>query len=92
MPPTTTDSPPEKLIPSRPTLPSGAYCGCAAAQITGVHIPFKGTPEALTEVIAGRVDAVYVTIAVAIPGIQANRLVPLAIGVFAGASKPIQTV
>lgn len=52
----------------------------AAAQITGVHIPFKGTPEALTEVIAGRVDAVYVTIAVATPGIQANRLVPLAIG------------
>lgn len=52
----------------------------AAAQITGVHIPFKGTPEALTEVIAGRVDAVYVTIAVAAAGIQANRLIPLAIG------------
>ncbi len=52
----------------------------AAAQITGAHIPFKGTPEAISEVIAGRVDAVYVTIAVALPGIQANRLVPLAIG------------
>ena len=52
----------------------------AAAQITGVHIPFKGTPEAITEVIAGRVDAVYVTVAVATPGIQANRLIPLAVG------------
>lgn len=52
----------------------------ASAQITGVHIPFKGTPEAITEVMAGRVDVAYTTIAAASAGIQANRLIPLAMG------------
>lgn len=52
----------------------------AAAQITGVHIPFKGTPEAIAEVMAGRVDVAYTTISAASAGIQANRLVPLAMG------------
>jgi tripartite-type tricarboxylate transporter receptor subunit TctC len=52
----------------------------AAAQISGVHIPFKGTPEAITEVISGRVDVVYTTVSAAAAGMAANRLVPLAVG------------
>ncbi len=52
----------------------------AAAQISGAHIPFKGTPEAITDVMAGRVDVVYTTVSAAAAGIAANRLVPLAVG------------
>ena len=29
------------------------------AGFEGVHVPFKGTPEALTDVIAGRVDIYF---------------------------------
>jgi len=52
----------------------------AAAQITGVHVPFKGTPQAIVEVMAGRVHVAYTTISAAAAGIQSNRLVPLAMG------------
>lgn len=51
----------------------------ASAQFTGVHVPFKGTPEAVTEVIAGRIDVTYTTVFAATPGIRSNKLVPLAL-------------
>ncbi len=38
-----------------------------AAGITGTHIPFKGSNDALTEVIAGRVDFYYSPIGLAPP-------------------------
>ncbi|CAN5491708.1 tripartite tricarboxylate transporter substrate binding protein [soil metagenome] len=51
----------------------------SAARFTGLHIPFKGTPEAVSEVLGGRVDAVYAVMSSALSLIKANQLVPLAI-------------
>jgi tripartite-type tricarboxylate transporter receptor subunit TctC len=50
-----------------------------SAGYEAVHIPFKGGPEALTEVIAGRVDYYFCPIATALPHIKDGRLVPLAV-------------
>ncbi|WP_213774602.1 tripartite tricarboxylate transporter substrate binding protein [Bradyrhizobium sp. dw_78] len=44
-----------------------------------IHVPFKGTPEALTAVMAGRVDFVFAPMANAVPLIKAGKLRPLAI-------------
>jgi tripartite-type tricarboxylate transporter receptor subunit TctC len=52
----------------------------AAAGFEGVHVPFKGTPEAMTEVVAGRVDVFFAPIAPAIPLIRDGRLQALAVG------------
>lgn len=50
-----------------------------AAGYEAVHIPFKGGAEALSEVIAGRVDYYFCPIATALPHIQAGRLLALAV-------------
>jgi tripartite-type tricarboxylate transporter receptor subunit TctC len=50
-----------------------------SAQFDGVHVPFKGTPEAVTEVLAGRIDVTFTQVFTALPGVRDNRLVPLAI-------------
>ena len=50
-----------------------------SAGFTGVHVPFRGGPEALTEVVAGRVDFSCMGIASALPHIQDRKLVPLAV-------------
>lgn len=52
----------------------------AAVGLEAVHIPFKGTPEALTEVMAGRVDWFFAPLVSAMPLIKAGKLVPLAVG------------
>jgi tripartite-type tricarboxylate transporter receptor subunit TctC len=44
-----------------------------------VHVPFKGGPEALTEVMAGRVDFTCMGISSAMPLIRDGKLVPLAV-------------
>ncbi len=44
-----------------------------------MHIPFRGAGEALTEVLAGRVDFMFVPLAAALPLIKDNRLVALAV-------------
>jgi tripartite-type tricarboxylate transporter receptor subunit TctC len=44
-----------------------------------VHVPFKGTPEALNDVIAGRVDFIFAPLSTAMPMIIAGKLRPLAI-------------
>jgi tripartite-type tricarboxylate transporter receptor subunit TctC len=41
------------------------------------HIPYKGGPEALTDVIAGRVDFYFCPINTALPHIRAGRLIAL---------------
>jgi tripartite-type tricarboxylate transporter receptor subunit TctC len=51
----------------------------ASAKFEGVHVPFKGTPEAVTEVLAGRIDVTFTQVFTALPGVRDNRLVPLAI-------------
>ena len=51
-----------------------------SARFEAVHIPFKGAPEALTEVMAGRVDFYFSPIAPALPLLRDGKLVALAIG------------
>src|ERR1043165_9064848 len=50
-----------------------------AAGYEAVHIPFKGGAEALTEVIAGRVEYYFCPIATALPHIRDGRLLGLAV-------------
>jgi tripartite-type tricarboxylate transporter receptor subunit TctC len=51
-----------------------------AAGINATNIPFKGSAEAVNEVIAGRVDYYFSPIAPVIGQIKAGALVPLAVG------------
>jgi tripartite-type tricarboxylate transporter receptor subunit TctC len=50
------------------------------AGIEVVHVPFKGTPEALTEVIAGRVDYYFCPVNAVLPLIAGKKLLALAMG------------
>ncbi|WP_425257644.1 tripartite tricarboxylate transporter substrate binding protein [Rubrivivax sp. RP6-9] len=51
-----------------------------AAGITAQHIPFRGTPEAITETIAGRTNWFFAPLVSALPLIKDNRLQALAVG------------
>jgi len=51
-----------------------------AAGIKATNIPFKGSAEAVTEVIAGRVDYYFSPIAPVIGQIRSGQLLPLAVG------------
>jgi len=57
-----------------------------SAGIDLVHIPFKGGPEALTEVIAGRVELYFCPINTALPYIRDGRVIPLAVNSFTRAA------
>ena len=50
------------------------------AGIEVVHVPFKGTPEALTEIIAGRVDYYFCPVNAVLPLIEGKQLLALAMG------------
>jgi tripartite-type tricarboxylate transporter receptor subunit TctC len=50
------------------------------AGIEAVHVPFKGTPEALTEVIAGRVDYYFCPVNAVLPLLESKKLLGLAMG------------
>lgn len=50
------------------------------AGIDAVHIPFKGTPEALTEIIAGRVDYYFCPVNAVLPLMADGKLLGLAVG------------
>jgi tripartite-type tricarboxylate transporter receptor subunit TctC len=50
------------------------------ANIDAVHVPFKGTPEALTEVMAGRVDYYFCPVNVCLPMINDKRVLALGMG------------
>mgnify|MGYP001236546226 CR=1 FL=1 len=50
-----------------------------AAGFTGQIVPFKGAPEALTEVLAGRVDVYFSPLPPARQFIQNGQLIPLAV-------------
>ncbi len=49
------------------------------AGIDAVHVPFKGTPEALTEIIGGRIDWFFAPLASALPLIREGKLQALAV-------------
>jgi tripartite-type tricarboxylate transporter receptor subunit TctC len=45
-----------------------------------VNVPFKGTPEALTEVITGRVDYYFCPVNAVLPFLKDGKVVALAVG------------
>jgi tripartite-type tricarboxylate transporter receptor subunit TctC len=51
-----------------------------SAQFEAVHIPFKGAPEALNEVVAGRVDFYFSPISAVLPLLRDGKVVALAVG------------
>jgi tripartite-type tricarboxylate transporter receptor subunit TctC len=51
----------------------------SSAGVDAVHIPFKGGAEALTEVIAGRVDFFFGPVGLVLPHIREGKLVALAV-------------
>ena len=50
-----------------------------SAGISANHVPYKGTAEVLVEVVAGRLDWIYVPVAAAVPLIKDGRLKGLAV-------------
>jgi tripartite-type tricarboxylate transporter receptor subunit TctC len=50
-----------------------------AAGLDAVHVPFKGTPEALAEVMAGRIQFTFTSPGPAIALIRDGRLLPLSV-------------
>ncbi|MBG9390590.1 tripartite tricarboxylate transporter substrate-binding protein [Caenimonas aquaedulcis] len=63
---------------------SGSHLNSAKlASATGmdvVHIPFRGAPEAVTELIAGRLDWVFLAAPNALPLVKSGRIQALAVG------------
>ena len=49
------------------------------AGIDLLHVPYKGAPQAMTDVIAGEVDLLFANATVAIPQIKANKIRALAV-------------
>jgi tripartite-type tricarboxylate transporter receptor subunit TctC len=50
-----------------------------AAGIDVIHVPYKGTPEAMTDTIAGRVAYFFSPISAALPQLRDGKLVALAV-------------
>lgn len=51
-----------------------------ATGIDAVHVPFKGSPEAITETMAGRIDYFFAPLVSALPQIRSGKLQALAVG------------
>ena len=51
-----------------------------AAGLDAQHVPYRGTPEAMTEVMGGRIDWFFAPMVSALPLIQTGRLQALAVG------------
>lgn len=52
----------------------------AMAKFEAVHVPYRGTPEAMADVIAGRVDFAFLSVGNVLPAIRDGRLIALACG------------
>ena len=65
-----------------------------AAGLDVVHVPYKGTPEALTDTMAGRVTYFFSPISAALPNVRDGRLIALAVstGKRSGALKDVPTI
>ena len=50
-----------------------------AAGFSATHVPFKGGPEALTQVASGEVDFMSIGVTSGLPFIRSGRLIPLAV-------------
>ena len=51
-----------------------------ATSIDAVHVPYRGTPEAITDVISGQVNWFFAPITSALPMIKDKKLVAVAVG------------
>ncbi len=51
-----------------------------AARIDTLHVPYKGTPEAMTDTMNGRVDYFFAPVIAALSIVRDRRLVALAVG------------
>ena len=51
-----------------------------ATGIDAVHVPFKGSPEAITETMAGRIDYFFAPLVSALQQIRSGKLQALAVG------------
>ena len=51
----------------------------SSAGMQAVHVPFKGGPEAITELMAGRVDFFFAPVGVALPYVKEGKLVALVV-------------
>ena len=51
----------------------------ASTGINAVHVPFRGGPQAMTEVMAGRVDFFFGPLGLVLPQIRDGKLVPLVV-------------
>ncbi|MFN0302438.1 MAG: Bug family tripartite tricarboxylate transporter substrate binding protein [Burkholderiales bacterium] len=75
-----------KKEPGKYTFASGNFSTRGGAElfkmIAGidlVHVPYKGVPPALTDIVAGRVDMAFPDMVVAMPLVRAGRLRALAV-------------
>jgi tripartite-type tricarboxylate transporter receptor subunit TctC len=50
-----------------------------ATGIDVLHVPYKGSPEAITETMTGRIDYFFAPLVSALPMIKAGKLIPLAV-------------
>lgn len=50
------------------------------AGVEGLHVPFKGSPEAITDVITGRVDFFFAPLVSAVAMVKDGKALPLAVG------------
>lgn len=68
---------------SSPGVGSGSHLSAErfrqAARVQATHVPFKGGVEAMTEVMAGRIDFFFVVLGPALPHIREGKLTALAV-------------
>lgn len=68
---------------SSPGVGSASHLSAERFRLSGgfaaTHVPFKGGAEAMTEVIAGRIDFAFIALGAALPQIRAGKLVALAV-------------
>jgi tripartite-type tricarboxylate transporter receptor subunit TctC len=68
---------------SSPGVGSGSHLSAErfrrAARLEATHVPFKGGVEAMTEVMAGRIDFFFVVLGPALPHIREGKLTVLAV-------------
>lgn len=50
-----------------------------SAGVVATHVPFKGGAEAMTEVMAGRIDFAFIALGAALPHVRTGRLAALAV-------------
>lgn len=61
---------------------TGIVAGATLARRTNtqmLHIPYKGTPQALTDVVGGQVDFMFTDLTSGMPFVQSGQLRPLAV-------------